>query len=571
MKIIFVCRGNVGRSQMAAGLFQKMAGAGFEVSSAGTMAAQAQTLAEFTPAADNVIACMKEEGIDVSQRVPLQLTPEMVAAADRVIFIADDNDPVPDYLQSNDKVTRWTTLDPKGTDLEFHRQVRGEIKQKVEGLVREILCQYMQIDNNLPVYLLGVCEGFNEVESSRLDSSSGTKFVITSQNLFGLTNTYVTWFLPLMGKGVNYVFVIDRQYILDQKSADGKYNIPISIEDGIGELIGSINFSFQVPAEQAGLKLGSRYELRSVSIQESVLWNPGAYNCFTECGSQKRYIGSFVIGFQPALPLTPERIQAISSDPLAIKKVMIEIGCKKCGDKLRTHVGLEKFDFPGSIWYEDLPPTYQCKCGTERDLKYIKQGFHGVLGYRESRMDVECERMYTHTKLESVIREFRKLINTSDVGEELVQKFIEQNPIILAKFGAKLLACKAPITSRFKTDFAILNHQDELLLVEIERPSMKLFNKDGGQNSGLTHAFDQVSNWLAEDRRDRLGLIDDVAIPGLTIDRVTRVHGVLIAGRRSEEDHAYLQKLLARQDISFYTFDDLLSYLVQVVNGVKEV
>jgi len=75
--VMFVCVHNAGRSQMAAGYMQNLAGDRVEVRSAGT--APAETI---NPA---VVEAMLEEGIDISKNSPKILTTEDVKASDYVI------------------------------------------------------------------------------------------------------------------------------------------------------------------------------------------------------------------------------------------------------------------------------------------------------------------------------------------------------------------------------------------------------------------------------------------------------------------------------------------------------
>lgn len=134
MKILFVCRGNVGRSQMAEALFRKKFANKHEVFSAGTKASAERPLGELSPAIDNVLAIMNEEGIDMSKNVSKQITEDMANMADKIILVVDDRDPIPDYLIDNPKVTKWNVLDPKGQDLEFTRETREQIKRLIDSM-----------------------------------------------------------------------------------------------------------------------------------------------------------------------------------------------------------------------------------------------------------------------------------------------------------------------------------------------------------------------------------------------------------------------------------------------------
>ena len=75
--VLFVCVHNAGRSQMAAGLLQRLAGDRIEVRSAGTQPAD-----QINPAA---VAAMNEIGIDITSATPKILTGEAVETSGVVI------------------------------------------------------------------------------------------------------------------------------------------------------------------------------------------------------------------------------------------------------------------------------------------------------------------------------------------------------------------------------------------------------------------------------------------------------------------------------------------------------
>jgi protein-tyrosine-phosphatase len=136
MRVLFVCKGNVGRSQMAEALFKKKFRNTHEVFSAGTkLSGPEQPISELMPGTKDVLDVMSEEGIDVSKVIRKQLTEKMVEESDKIVVILEDHEEVPEFLKVSSKMERWSIPDPKGTDLEFNRKVREAIKERIEKWV----------------------------------------------------------------------------------------------------------------------------------------------------------------------------------------------------------------------------------------------------------------------------------------------------------------------------------------------------------------------------------------------------------------------------------------------------
>ena len=137
MRVLFICKANVGRSQMAEALFNKYSKKN-KAFSAGTDVGdkEGQTIGQ-NEKFKFVVDVMKEEEIDVSNNKRRQLTKEMVDDTDKVIIITK-KDSLPHYLVDNDKVIFWDIPDAKDTSYEFHIKTREEIKKKVEKLVEEL-------------------------------------------------------------------------------------------------------------------------------------------------------------------------------------------------------------------------------------------------------------------------------------------------------------------------------------------------------------------------------------------------------------------------------------------------
>ena len=125
--VLFVCVHNAGRSQMAAGYLQHLAGDRVEVRSAGTMPGN-----QVNPSA---IAVMAEEGIDLTTATPKVLTDEAVQASDYVITMGC-GDKCPFYPGKT--YLDWKLEDPAGQGVDAVRPIRNEIRALVENLIKEI-------------------------------------------------------------------------------------------------------------------------------------------------------------------------------------------------------------------------------------------------------------------------------------------------------------------------------------------------------------------------------------------------------------------------------------------------
>ncbi|MFA6295080.1 MAG: arsenate reductase ArsC [Candidatus Paceibacterota bacterium] len=141
MKILFICKGNVGRSQIAEALFRKMTNNKVDVISAGTkLSGPEQPIGELMPQIKEVLDVMNEEGVDISKSVRKQLTEKMVEDSDKVIAIIEDDEVLPDYLIKSSKLVRWNVPDPKGKELEFTRKTRDQIKAYIQDLLKTAGC-----------------------------------------------------------------------------------------------------------------------------------------------------------------------------------------------------------------------------------------------------------------------------------------------------------------------------------------------------------------------------------------------------------------------------------------------
>jgi arsenate reductase len=123
--IIFACVHNAGRSQMAAAFFNARADP-----------AKARALSAGTTPGDRVhpevVAVMREEGIDLSRTRPQKLTSALASEAQLLITMGcGDECPYVPGVRRDD----WPLDDPKGQPVERVRAIRDDIRARVETLI----------------------------------------------------------------------------------------------------------------------------------------------------------------------------------------------------------------------------------------------------------------------------------------------------------------------------------------------------------------------------------------------------------------------------------------------------
>ena len=125
--VLFVCVENAGRSRMAEAFFNDLAGDRYRAVSAGTQPARAPHR--------EVIAAMKEVGINIEPSPGRRLTEELAASARAVVTMGCSVDEICPTAAS---VADWGLPDPKGKPAEEVAAIRDEIERHVRNLVASL-------------------------------------------------------------------------------------------------------------------------------------------------------------------------------------------------------------------------------------------------------------------------------------------------------------------------------------------------------------------------------------------------------------------------------------------------
>jgi len=123
--VLFACVHNAGRSQMAAAWFNRLADPG----KARALSAGTDPGPRVHP---EVEAAMREAGVDLSAAPTTKLTPELARQAQLLITMGcGDRCPIVPGLERDD----WPLEDPKGQPIARVREIRDEIRARVERLL----------------------------------------------------------------------------------------------------------------------------------------------------------------------------------------------------------------------------------------------------------------------------------------------------------------------------------------------------------------------------------------------------------------------------------------------------
>lgn len=125
--VLFVCVHNAGRSQMAAGFLQHLAGDRVRVLSAGSAPA-----GQINPVA---VQAMAEVGVDIAAAEPKVLTEDAVVESDVVITMGC-GDACPFF--PGKRYEDWKLEDPAGQGIDNVRPIREEIERRVRVLLDEL-------------------------------------------------------------------------------------------------------------------------------------------------------------------------------------------------------------------------------------------------------------------------------------------------------------------------------------------------------------------------------------------------------------------------------------------------
>jgi arsenate reductase len=128
-KVMFVCKRNSCRSQMAEGWAKTLGAGKIEVTSSGLEASRVHPTA---------IQVMSEIGIDITDQTSDPLSNFQADDFDVVISLCGCGVNLPPEWVTREVFADWQLDDPDGQPLETFHRVRDEIKEKVTELIANV-------------------------------------------------------------------------------------------------------------------------------------------------------------------------------------------------------------------------------------------------------------------------------------------------------------------------------------------------------------------------------------------------------------------------------------------------
>ena len=128
-KVMFVCKKNSRRSQMAEGFARTLGAGKIAVTSSGLSASQVDP---------KTVEIMSEVGIDISKQSSKALTDFNPEDYDAVISLCGCGVNLPEEWVLREVFADWQLDDPEGQSIDTFRRVRDEVKERVVNLIQSL-------------------------------------------------------------------------------------------------------------------------------------------------------------------------------------------------------------------------------------------------------------------------------------------------------------------------------------------------------------------------------------------------------------------------------------------------
>lgn len=140
MKILFTCRGNNCRSQIAEAIYNRLTNSSNATSAGTQVEINGETIGEARKRRDHksfTVDVMRDSGFNVEDKPMVQLTKDMLAKGnyDLVVNMAAKRY-TPAWLANTPNYVYWKVTDPRGRSYELTKRAKDEVERRVWELAK---------------------------------------------------------------------------------------------------------------------------------------------------------------------------------------------------------------------------------------------------------------------------------------------------------------------------------------------------------------------------------------------------------------------------------------------------
>lgn len=163
-------------------------------------------------------------------------------------------------------------------------------------------------------------------------------------------------------------------------------------------------------------------------------------------------------------------------------------------------------------------------------------------------------RAETRRRYAALLHEFELLLQRP---EEPVHQFLRQHPELISP-TCDMYWSKLAFGARV-SDFVFREPHNDYELVELEAPIRRLFRRDGQQREELTHAINQIADWIKYIEDNKKTVEEHLGLTGIS----TSPRSLVVIGRSESLTDENRRKLTTLQNqiskLRILTYDDLLA------------
>jgi hypothetical protein len=208
---------------------------------------------------------------------------------------------------------------------------------------------------------------------------------------------------------------------------------------------------------------------------------------------------------------------------------------------------------------ELMPPIIVSQINTrQKNIKSKEVLLQEKLSHLTSTVGIE-------EKLSNRFMHFCRILSNTTISEKELHDFLCDNPHILDSHAA--LVFSEVNIGRYRADLILCYEQVDkrIVLIELEKNSDKIFTKANRLRQKVTHASQQVEDWIKEIRNGTN------KIPSW-LNREFCPEGAVVIGRTrdlTEEQKQTLATINKNRLVKIITYDDLLTRMKQLIKSLQ--